>query len=142
MPVNMTNYIDSPGAPRRAVYPDFTIAYGGAAGLMIGVPLILPHGVNLLPGYNPGLNDWLIPDRNIFSWRISTTPVPPLAYSFGTLVITNQAGIGVNEFKIIAIDDYDNYMEGLYIPGLYCRFTFYPSNNDSNLRWFIKAQGV
>ena len=142
MPVVFTDYIDTPGAPRRSVYADFTVAYGGASLANPGDSIPIPHGCNLPPGYSVGLNTWDIADKPVVSWAIEGAFLLGVN-SYGSLVIsTGSVYTFLYVWKVFALNRGINYMEGLYIPGPSCTFTIISSLIGARFTWFVKAQGV
>lgn len=135
MPLNLNTYIDTPGAPRRAVYPDFTIGYGQVLNLDAGVTYDIGHGCNLVP-VPPGLINWEVLDRPVVSWLIYALD------GYGTLIIrlALQAG-AFQDWRAFPLNGEFNQMEGLFIPAPYCSFRIVSSINDSAFMWLIKTQG-
>jgi hypothetical protein len=147
MPLGLGAYVDSPGAPRRAVYPDFTIGSDNRT-LTANSSWDITHqsAVPLVPA--AGLNIWYLMDRPIVSWSIYLAD-PPAAVRFGSLVIYAAAtaadpDLAINIWRVYALNAGQNIMEGLFVPGHSAIFRIVNGNVFGNAlySWLIKAQGL
>lgn len=143
MPIDLQQYVDVPGAPRRAVYPDFTI---GSDTRRVTVPWDITHGCGLPLVPAVGLNIWYLLDRPIFSWDIFLVG----AGVFGSLVIyvsptAGDPDIAGNRWRAYALNVGHNIMEGLFIPGHSAIFRIVNGNfgaANADYSWLLKAQGL
>lgn len=146
MPTNLNRYIDTPGAPRRAIYPDFTLSSGNGVMPLAGQQFYLGHGCYpppvfpaTLPGVTAGEQNWNLVDRPIFSWRFNILS----HYIILFVEVAFDPNIAYAVWRTYSLNAGDNTVEGLFIPGVAVRFRLMNSAIPvTAFNWVIKAEGV
>lgn len=146
MPINFTTYIDTPGAPRRTVYPDFTVAVGGCDIVAVNGTYNIPHGCGLPVIPPAGLLNFDITDRPIVSWILYAGGIfGGGAFVTGSLLVSigNDVNIFMADWRLYALNAGLNVMEGLFLPGNVAQFRIINGGHaNSHYEWTIKAQGL
>jgi hypothetical protein len=143
MPINLAQYIDTPGAPRRTVYPDFTIGESAVIGLDAGLTQNVAHGCGLPVVFPAGLEFWYIQDKPVISWIIIAVDGIGAVHSYGNLLIrTGRTTVIMNDWRIFPLNYGLNLMEGLFISAGVCLFRIISSVDGAGFTWSFKAQGL
>lgn len=141
--MHINKYRDFPASPKRATYPDVSVAYFAQPTLAGGAFYTIQHGIDTVPATLPISEIWITGSRPIFSWCIKTIT---FGHPGASLVIeTSVEGASLQVFNsyLISSGIGVNTMAGLYVPGWGVRFRIYNASAAAvlNISGMIKQQG-